>query len=73
MQHFQQENHNFNKHSKFTIIDQLKNTSKSKETLTQRLIERENFWILKLDTLYPKGFNIELKKIVNTTTTIKDF
>ena len=60
--HFQQENHNFNKHVKFTIIDLLTNTSKSKETLTQRLIKRENFWILKLDTLYPKSFNMELSK-----------
>ena len=38
--HFLQENHNFNKHAKFTIIDQLTNTSKFKETLSQRLIER---------------------------------
>ena len=60
--HSQQESHNFNKHAEFTIIDQLTNTSKSKETLTQRLIEREHFWILKLDTLYPKGFNMELSK-----------
>ena len=41
--HFEQESHNFNKHGKFIIIDQLTNTSKSKETLTQRLIEKENF------------------------------
>ena len=60
--HFQQGSHNFNNHAKFTIIDQLTNTSKSKETLTQRLIERENFWILKLDTLYPEGFNMRLSK-----------
>ena len=46
--HFQQEIYNFNKHAKFTIIDQLTNTSKPKETLTQRCIKRENFWILKL-------------------------
>ena len=60
--HFQQESHNFNKHVKFIIINQLTNTSKSKETLTQRLIERESFWILKLDTLYPKGFNTRHSK-----------
>ena len=41
--HFRQENHDFNKHTKLTIIDQLTNTSKSDETLTQRIIERENF------------------------------
>ena len=60
--HFQQQGDNFNKHAKFTIIDKLTNTSKSMEILTQRLIERENLWILKLDTLYPKGLNMELTK-----------
>ena len=60
--HFQQESHNFNKHAKFTIIDQLTNTSKSKETLTQQLIKREHFWVFKLDALYPKGFNVRLSK-----------
>ena len=60
--HFQQGSHNFNNHAKFTIIDQLMNNSKSKETLSQRLIERENFCILKLDTLYPEGFNMRLSK-----------
>ena len=29
---FQQESYNLNKHAQFTIIDQLMNTSKSKET-----------------------------------------
>ena len=33
--YFQQESHNVKKHAKFTIIDQLTNTSKFKETLTQ--------------------------------------
>ena len=60
--YFQQEGHNFNKHSKFTITDQLINTSKSRETLTKRLMEKEKFWILKLDTLQPKGFNMGLSK-----------
>ena len=32
--YFQQESHNFKKHAKFTIIDQLTDTSKSKETPT---------------------------------------
>ena len=61
-EHVQYESHNFNKHPKFTIIDQLTITSKSKETLTQRLTEREKFWILKLDKLYPKDLNIGLSK-----------
>ena len=58
----QQESLNFNKYAKFTIIDQLTNTSQSKETLAQRLIEREKFWILKLDALYSKGFNMGLSQ-----------
>ena len=59
---FQQDSHNFDKHARFTIIAQLTKTSKSKETSTQRLIERENFWILKLDTLHQETFNKGLSK-----------
>ena len=47
----------FNKHAKFIIIDKLTNTTKSEDTLRQRLIERENFWIQNLETLHPKGLN----------------
>ena len=54
---FQQESHNFDKHARFSIIAQLTKTSKSKETSTQRLMERENFWILKLDTPHQETFN----------------
>ena len=60
--HFQQGSHNFNKHAKFMNVDQWTNTSKSKETLTQQLIERENLLILKLDTLCPKGTRMGLSK-----------
>ena len=60
--YFQQENHNFNKHAKFIIINQLTNISVSKKTLTQQLIKRENFWLLKLSTLYPKCFDTKLSK-----------
>ena len=42
------------------IIDQFTNTIKSKDILRQRLIERENFWIQKLETLPPQGLNREL-------------
>ena len=47
----------FKKHAKFIIIDKLTNTTKSEDTLRQRLIERENFWIQKLETLHPKELN----------------
>ena len=41
--HFQEKIHIFKKHAKFIIIDKLTNTTKSKDILHKRLIERENF------------------------------
>ena len=32
-------------------------TNLDKEILRERLIQGENFWIQKLETLYPKGLN----------------
>ena len=58
--HISKAHHEFNTHAKFTIIEQLKNTNISKETITKRLKQRENFWIQTLDTLKPKGLNQEL-------------
>ena len=48
---------------KATISTNMQNLplSKKKEK-NLRLIEREDFWILKLDTLYPEGFNMGLSK-----------
>ena len=43
-------------------MDQLTSTFKSKETLTKQLIEKENFWILNLDTLHPQDFNVKFSK-----------
>ena len=52
--------HVFNKNAKFIIIEKLTDTTKSKDILRQRLIERENFWIQMLETLHPKGLNQDL-------------
>ena len=60
--HFQEKNHNFNKHAKFLIIDKLTNTKRPNQFLWQCLIQRENFSIQTLDTIYPKGLNQELSK-----------
>ena len=57
--HFQQESHIFNKRAKYAIINQLINTSKSKETFTQRLIERENFLDSKIRYTISKSFRHE--------------
>ena len=59
--HFQEQGHNFSKHAKFIIIDKLVNLHSSKEALREMLVI-ENFWIQKLKTLVPFGFNQELSK-----------
>ena len=60
--HFHKQGHNFNKHTKFIIIDKLVNLHSSKEALREMLVIRENFLIQKLQTLVPFGLNQELSK-----------
>ena len=48
----------------FKLIEQLTEISKvSKDTLRLRLKRREDFWIIKLKTLAPKGLNQELNNV----------
>ena len=43
------------------VIEKLRNIRKtSTETLKERLKQRENFWIMKLETLAPLGLNEDL-------------
>ena len=58
--HFQMPDHNFNTHAKFTIIQEVYNKSLSKLKIRSLLEHREDFWILKLQTLSPQGLNISL-------------
>ena len=52
------------KHVKFTLIEHLKEISnKSKDTLRLQLKQGEDFWIIKLKTLAPKGLNQELNNV----------
>ena len=56
--HFKIHGHNFMKHAQFTLIGQLTEISNvSKDTLRLRLKLREDFWIIKLETIAPKGLN----------------
>ena len=49
---FKQASHNFNKHAKFILIEQINNIINTDiDTMKIRLKKREDFWILKLDTL----------------------
>ena len=52
--------HNFNAHAKFTIIEEVYNKSLSMLELRSPLKHREDFWILKSQTLSPQGLNISL-------------
>ena len=62
--HFKIHGHNFMKHTKFTLIEQLTEISHvSKHILRLRLKRREDFWIIKLKTLAPKGLNQELNNV----------
>ena len=55
--HFQKNGHRFNERARLKIIDRMTKTNLDKEILRERLIQGENFWIQKLETLYPKGLN----------------
>ena len=59
-QHFRLPGHNFNKHAKFRLIEQLNDTNIDKELLKHQLKKREDFWSIKLKNLQPHGFNTEL-------------
>ena len=54
-QHFRLPGHNFNRHAKFILIEQLNNTELDKELIIFRLNECQDFWIHKLKTLKPHG------------------
>ena len=58
--HFLQPGHIFDIHAKFTLIEQITRKDLTKSQMTNLLKRREDFWILKLQTLVPNGFNIEL-------------
>ena len=52
------------KRAKFTLIEQLTEISNvSKDTLRLQLKRREDFWIIKLETLAPKRLNQEVDNV----------
>ena len=58
--HFLLPGHNFDSHFKLTIIEEITNQHMTKEKIRDVKMHREDFWILKLDTLQPNGFNEDL-------------
>ena len=63
--HFNRHDHDFNNHGKIIIIEQLRNIrTTSTEKLKERLKQRENFWLMKLETLEPLGLNQDQFELV---------
>ena len=58
--YFSGKNHNFYSHTKFILIEQMRHINIDKEKIKERLKQRENFWILTLETPAPKGLNQKL-------------
>ena len=63
--HFDTPGHNFNEHARFILIEQLRTTNTNKETTTQLLEQREDFWMQELKTIVPYGLNIQLNSAVS--------
>ena len=64
LHYFRKEGHNFIQHAKFTSTELLTQMeSVSRATLKRRLKLRDDFGIIKLDTLSPKGPKQELDKV----------
>ena len=58
--HFLSPGHKLDRDFKLIIIEEISNPNMSKEKIRVTLMRREDFWILKLDTLQPNGFNEDL-------------
>ena len=61
--HFNDHQHDFTRDAAFIIIEQVRDTLKSKEEKDTILLKRENFWIKTLKTLKSNGLNQELNNI----------
>ena len=59
-QHYRLLAHNINKIAKFTLNKQLNDANIDMELLKYRLKKLEDFWIIKIKSLQPHGFNAEL-------------
>ena len=58
--HVLQPGHDFERDAKFTIIEKITNKNITGPNLTRILEQREDFWMIKLGTIAPKGFNTGL-------------
>ena len=71
IRYFLDNNHNFNTHPIFILIEQIRHIDIEKEKNKERLKQRENFWILTFETLTPKGLNQELNQLIFLRTSFR--
>ena len=64
-QHFQLPNHDFTKHARFTLIEQVNTRSLNGKSLTKLIEAREDFWMMELQTIQPNGLNVSLNTATN--------
>ena len=59
--HFALPGHDFNKHARFILIEQIRNHAGNTKLENRRLLEaREDYWMSRLQTLKPNGLNDSL-------------
>ena len=63
--HFTLPGHNYNRNAKFILIEQVRSKKTSKITTRQLLESREDFWMSKLKTITPNGFNDHLNSQIS--------
>ena len=69
--HFKMHGDKFMKHANFNLLEQLTEISNvNKDTLRLWLKRREDFWIMKPETVAPKGLNQELNKSSQVKSTL---
>ena len=58
--HFSEPGHDFNCDFRIIVIEEVSKRNMTKEQMRNLLLRREDFWIVKLGTLHPGGFNDKL-------------
>ena len=65
--HFNQPGHSFNRDFRIVVIEEITKKNLTTEQMRNLLLKREDFWIQKLGTLHPRGFNDKLNLPTETT------
>ena len=58
--HFNEPGHDFNRYFRIIVIEEITKKNLKTDQMRELLLRREDFWILKLGTLHPRGFNDKL-------------